>query len=165
MTHEGHALSLGMCRWVGTALGTSITPCIHGLHSCTPLFTHKLQDWHHCLRLHPRLQDIEGAQYPLQIVDRNSLFLSNIMSHKMQEMQYLFQELGVHTSVLYEHCLCHMKLQFPFVQMEYTIEKVRQMFSTRQQSRGLQESRQQHLACCYVSICGRLRWKQSEQSQ
>ncbi len=117
------------------------------------------------LRLHPRLQQIEGAQYPLQIVDRNSLFLSDILSHKMQEMHYLLQQLGVQTSVFYEHCLCHMKLQFPFVQMEYTIEKIGQMFSTRQQSQGLQESRQQHLACCYVSICGRLRWKQSEQSQ
>jgi hypothetical protein len=48
----------------------------------------------------------------------------------MQEMQYLFQQLGVQTSVFYEHWPCHMKLQFPFLQMEYTIEKMRQMFST-----------------------------------
>ncbi len=81
--HEGQVLWQGVCRWMGTALGTSITPYIHGLDSCTPLLTQATR-LTPLLRLHPRVREIGGAQYPLQIVDRNSLLMSDVLSHKCQ---------------------------------------------------------------------------------
>jgi hypothetical protein len=77
-THEGQVLWQGLCRWMGTALGTSITPYIHGLDSCTPLLTQKLQDWHHCLDY---IQEYERLE-ELSIHCR--LLMSDVLSHKCQ---------------------------------------------------------------------------------